>query len=69
MLHGAGYATAYVGKYLNRYGIDPPHTRSSGNSLHYVPPGLGHVAGARSTGGSPAGSPVRAPPTTTTTPR
>lgn len=39
MLHDAGYANVYLGKYLNRYGIDPPHTLSSGTSIHYVPPG------------------------------
>ena len=39
MLHNAGYATIYLGKYLNRYGYDPPHTETSGNSIHYVPPG------------------------------
>jgi N-acetylglucosamine-6-sulfatase len=38
-LHDAGYATIYLGKYLNRYGFDPPHQQTSGNSLHYVPPG------------------------------
>ncbi len=35
----AGYANVYLGKYLNRYGIDPPHHARRGNSLHYVPPG------------------------------
>jgi arylsulfatase A-like enzyme len=39
MLHRAGYATVYLGKYLNRYGYDPPHLQTSGNSIHYVPPG------------------------------
>ncbi|HET8560231.1 MAG TPA: sulfatase-like hydrolase/transferase [Marmoricola sp.] len=39
MLHRAGYATILLGKYLNRYGQAPPHGRTSGNSLHYVPPG------------------------------
>jgi arylsulfatase A-like enzyme len=39
MLHRAGYATIYLGKYLNRYGYDPPHLQASGNSIHYVPPG------------------------------
>ncbi|MFN8196190.1 MAG: sulfatase [Nocardioidaceae bacterium] len=39
MMHGAGYATVYLGKYLNRYGYDPPHQLTTGNSLHYVPPG------------------------------
>ena len=39
MLHDAGYATIYLGKYLNRYGYDPPHGQTSGNSIHYVPPG------------------------------
>ncbi|HEX4976508.1 MAG TPA: sulfatase-like hydrolase/transferase, partial [Nocardioides sp.] len=39
MLDRAGYATTYLGKYLNRYGVDPPHGVSTGNSLRYVPPG------------------------------
>ncbi len=39
MLHNAGYATIYLGKYLNRYGFDPPHRRDTGSSIRYVPPG------------------------------
>jgi arylsulfatase A-like enzyme len=39
MLEDAGYANVYLGKYLNRYGVDPPPGRARGNSLHYVPPG------------------------------
>ena len=39
MLDKAGYATVYLGKYLNRYGFDPPYLRTTGNSLRYVPPG------------------------------
>jgi arylsulfatase A-like enzyme len=39
MLQRAGYVTVYLGKYLNRYGEDPPHGSRTGNSLRYVPPG------------------------------
>ena len=38
-LHKAGYATTYVGKYLNGYGRWPVPGATSGTSLHYVPPG------------------------------
>ena len=38
-LHDAGYATAYIGKYLNGYGRWPEPGATSGTSLHYVPPG------------------------------
>jgi arylsulfatase A-like enzyme len=38
-LKSSGYATVYVGKYLNGYGYMPPHGESTGDSLHYVPPG------------------------------
>lgn len=39
LLRNDGYHTVYLGKYLNRYGIDPPPRRTSGNSVQYVPPG------------------------------
>ncbi|WP_183099748.1 sulfatase family protein [Nocardioides pelophilus] len=39
MLQDAGYANVYLGKYLNRYGFDPPPRAQQGNSLRYVPPG------------------------------
>ncbi len=35
VLHGAGYTTALVGKYLNRYGVGT-------HDAHYVPPGWDH---------------------------
>ena len=35
VLHGAGYTTALVGKYLNRYGVGT-------NDAQYVPPGWDH---------------------------
>ena len=38
-LRRSGYATIYVGKYLNGYGGLPEPGRTSGNSVHYVPPG------------------------------
>lgn len=56
MLRRAGYATVYLGKYLNRYGVDPPHTKTTGNSLHYVPPGW-EMWRASLDGGWAAGSP------------
>jgi arylsulfatase A-like enzyme len=61
MLQRAGYDTVYLGKYLNRYGIDPPHDNRTANSLHYVPPGWpmwrasldgGFVPGSRWDGGT-----------------
>ena len=30
MLHNAGYATIYLGKYLNRYGFDPAASSGHG---------------------------------------
>jgi N-acetylglucosamine-6-sulfatase len=38
-LRGSGYATVYLGKYLNGYGWMPEPGAESGKSLHYVPPG------------------------------
>jgi N-acetylglucosamine-6-sulfatase len=38
-LRDSGYATVYVGKYLNGYGERPRPHATSGMSLHYVPPG------------------------------
>ena len=38
-LQRAGYATIHLGKYLNGYGKMPEPGASSGDSLHYVPPG------------------------------
>jgi arylsulfatase A-like enzyme len=38
-LRRSGYATIYVGKYLNGYGVLPEPGRTSGNSVHYAPPG------------------------------
>jgi N-acetylglucosamine-6-sulfatase len=38
-LRRAGYATEYLGKYLNGYGRMPEPGADSGKSLHYVPPG------------------------------
>ena len=35
VLHGAGYTTGLVGKYLNRYGVGT-------HDAHYVPPGWDH---------------------------
>lgn len=58
MLDRAGYANVYLGKYLNRYGIDPPPTAERGNSLHYVPPGW-DMWRASLDGGFAAGSPDR----------
>ncbi len=58
MLEGAGYANIYLGKYLNRYGVQPPHTADRGNSLHYVPPGW-EMWRASFDGGFAPGSPDR----------
>jgi N-acetylglucosamine-6-sulfatase len=38
-LRRSGYATIYLGKYLNGYGELPEPGKTSGNSVHYVPPG------------------------------
>jgi arylsulfatase A-like enzyme len=40
-LRRSGYATTYLGKYLNGYGERPEPGRRSGKSLEYVPPGWG----------------------------
>jgi len=41
-LHDSGYATAYLGKYLNGYGDQPEPGRATGASARYVPPGWGN---------------------------
>jgi arylsulfatase A-like enzyme len=38
-LRRSGYATVYLGKYLNGYGWMPEPGAESGKSVHYVPPG------------------------------
>ncbi len=38
-LAAAGYRTAFLGKYLNGYGPEPPHDGSTNHSFFYVPPG------------------------------
>src|SRR5690606_8079350 len=38
-LQKAGYATVYLGKYLNLYGEQPEPGASRGRSVRYVPPG------------------------------
>ncbi|MGZ5403418.1 MAG: sulfatase family protein [Nocardioides sp.] len=38
-LQDGGYATVYLGKYLNGYGTLPEPGATTGNSLRYVPPG------------------------------
>lgn len=38
-LQRAGYQTGYVGKYLNRYGIDRPRVNPGANPARYVPNG------------------------------
>jgi N-acetylglucosamine-6-sulfatase len=38
-LQRSGYATVYLGKYLNRYGWLPEPGKTTGNSVRYVPPG------------------------------
>ena len=38
-LQASGYATVYVGKYLNGYGAEPEPRATGGKSLHYVPRG------------------------------
>lgn len=53
-LRRAGYATLYIGKYLNKYGSMPPPRRKEGKSLRYVPPGW-RVWRASIDGGIPSG--------------
>jgi N-acetylglucosamine-6-sulfatase len=55
-LHQSGYATVYLGKYLNGYGPMPRPGATTGNSLHYVPPGWDGWR-ASLDGGFPAGDP------------
>ena len=38
-LQAAGYTTAYLGKYLNGYGLQPRPGAETGRSTQYVPPG------------------------------
>lgn len=38
-LRSSGYATVYLGKYLNGYGARPAPGKTTGNSVRYVPPG------------------------------
>jgi arylsulfatase A-like enzyme len=38
-LQRSGYATVYLGKYLNGYGWLPEPGKTTGNSVRYVPPG------------------------------
>lgn len=45
-LADAGYRTAFVGKYLNGYGPEPPHDGSAEDSFLYVPPGWHDWRGA-----------------------
>ena len=56
-LQDAGYATVYLGKYLNHYGETPPPGETSGSSLHYVPPGWTRWR-ASIDGGLPATDPL-----------
>jgi arylsulfatase A-like enzyme len=55
-LRSSGYATIYLGKYLNGYGSMPEPGRTTGNSLTYVPPGWTSWR-ASPDGGFPSGSP------------
>jgi N-acetylglucosamine-6-sulfatase len=55
-LRGSGYATVYLGKYLNGYGWMPEPGETSGKSLSYVPPGWTEWR-ASIDGGLPAGHP------------
>jgi arylsulfatase A-like enzyme len=45
-LQRAGYATVFLGKYLNHYGPEPAPDGSSDHSTHYVPPGWTDWRGA-----------------------
>ena len=55
-LRDAGYATVYLGKYLNGYGSMPEPGKTTGRSLSYVPPGWSDWR-ASPDGGFPADSP------------
>ena len=59
-LHGLGYDTAFLGKYLNGYGRQPKYGRSS---LRYVPPGWtdwrGSIDNRKHTGGHLSGGTYR----------
>jgi arylsulfatase A-like enzyme len=44
-LRGAGYRTAYIGKYLNRYGIARPKASPGSRPATYVPAGWGDWRG------------------------
>ncbi len=55
-LSQAGYATAYLGKYLNGYGEQPPPGEAEGRSTQYVPPGWDTWLGSID-GGLPASHP------------
>ncbi len=55
-LQDAGYATVFVGKYLNGYGSQPAPDGSAETSVHYIPPGWTDWR-ASIDGGLPAGHP------------
>lgn len=57
-LQDAGYTTAYLGKYLNGYGKQPPPGAETGRSTQYVPPGWDSWR-ASIDGGLPADHPDR----------
>ncbi|MGB0100151.1 MAG: sulfatase [Nocardioides sp.] len=46
LLQDAGYRTALLGKYLNGYGDQPLHGKTSGRSVRYTPPGWNDWQGA-----------------------
>jgi N-acetylglucosamine-6-sulfatase len=58
-LAAAGYRTAFLGKYLNGYGMQAPPDGSADDSVHYVPPGWhdwrGSVSGIFGLGTAEAG--------------
>ena len=56
-LQDAGYATVFLGKYLNGYGHRPAPDGSGDNSVRYVPPGWTEWRGSID-GGLPAGHPA-----------
>jgi len=57
-LRRSGYATIYLGKYLNGYGPMPAPGKETGKSVHYVPPGWTDWR-ASIDGGLPRGHPKR----------